>query len=451
MVWLLIRDMARRKWKWALLAIFQLYNIGHLGASLTKSTDPFAWSLVGAWFMSTTSGPMLQGRELHQLPIPRRTLWLTRWWLATVGAVLISQVGISAGAWSVGFEWPQATSLVLIMIYAFLYCGCDMALQSTSYGRLGERPAIPGKVTSSIGLFLPVWVALAGAPFLFAKYLPHTFAGVTVPWLIILALATSLTVIGYRHRPATVARPSMRIGRSQTDTAALVTRHANFGGRLTGLRMLVWRTVRRDLMTYGLLLASAVIVALTFAPDFRNALRLGCALPFSSHPEKSVEPMVYGTLLTFTAFVDILSAPQLRPLRALPLSTSRLAALPLLLGVVSALTLWAILLVLHLSVLGTDPVSFRFDLFLAVAGTLAAMRSARLALPGSPQLRQMAAGAPAFIGMLAVILTLENSTIVGTAMAVTGVSFMIASFVGTRWSLQRSQSIYKSLSTPVRM
>jgi hypothetical protein len=454
MVWLLIRDMARRKWKVGLYAIFQMYFFPRMLLQIWPSLDLLAWPMAGSWFLRSFTGLWSNTRVITQLPVSRRDLWRASWLTAILAAPLAVQVSFAIARWSLRSDLPQLEPTIVSIFWSFLYCGLNMAIQRTRYGTFVDAPAAPGRAFVTLGMVFPIIALQFGSPFIFAKYLPHHFSQFGPTTLATAALMCAATVWSFLYEPAIVARPSFRPRNAAAPAAARSnpTSPLNFGDRLTGLRLLFWRTLRRELMIYSFLLAAALIAALMLAPDFREALRIGGALPFSDHPEKLIEPMVYGALLTFTAMADILTAPQLRPLRALPLSTSRLAALPLLLGVISAMSLWTVLLVVHLSVLSTDPVSLRFDLFLAVAGTLTLMRATRLALPGSQMVRHMAAMAPMFMGMLIILPASEKDwTTAGPAMIVTGLSLMIMSFFGMRWSVQRSQSVYRSVSTPVRM
>lgn len=452
MVWRLVVDAVRRRWMMGVLAVFQLHNVARIGPTVATSVDPFAWALVFAWFMSVPALPLFQGREIYQLPLRRRTLWRARWWLATVGAVLISQIGMSLGVWTVRFEWPHGEPLALIVVYAFLYCGCDMALQSTAYGKLGEQPAVPGKLFANVKFFLPVWVMFGASPFFFAKYLPHTFAALTPPWLLLLVGAAFVTAIGYLHQPHLVARPSMRVGRSQRENASAAMRQESFG-RLTGLQLLAWRTAKRAFIVYGVLLMAGVIAALALAPDFRVALRLADALPFSNAASQVSEPFTYGSLLMFGSMLDLWFCPHLRPLRALPMSTSSLALIPLIIGLVSALSLWLVLLIVHGAVLANDPVTLRPDLLVIVAGVLVATNALRFALPAPLWFRYMASVTAPMLGWLVALRPASEwqMATVRPAMFVIGLGLMLLAFAAARWSIRASTSLYEAPSVPVRL
>lgn len=455
MVWLLVRDTARRRWKALSFVIFQSYFYGRTLLTIWPATDPLAWPLACSWFIHSFAESWTTHRVITQLPVSRVDLWRARWWTVMLAPPLLVQPGYMLARWSLRSEVPSPTVLIVSIFWSALYCGVNMAIQRTPYGQRADAPAVPGRgLTTSVGIVLPMMLLQFGAPFVFAKYLPHRLAEFGAGPLVIATVMAGITLWGFLYQPAIVARPSMRRVsiEGRTRTYPPPQSPLNFGDRLTGLRLLFWRTVRRELMTYGLFLSMAVIAALLFAPDFREALRIGGALPFSGRPERVIEPMVYGTLLTMAGMIEIVTSLHLRSLRSLPLSTSQLAIMPAVLGVLGAASLWVLLLIVHFAVLGTDPISLRPDLFLAIAGTLTAMRAIRLALPGSQSSRHFGAALPAFAGLLIPIFALENAWITaGPTLMLTGAFLIAAAFVGTRWSIQRSQSVYRSLSIPVRL
>jgi hypothetical protein len=484
MVLRLVLDVVRRKRTAIGLAVAQFYLVGKIFWEKWPAADPMAFLLAGEAFLIILVMPVLQSREIYQLPVSRRTLWLAHWWLATAGAVLVGQLAMSFAQWSAQSRWPGGEQLVLSTTFAFLYGGCAMALVATRVGRWAAKPmplprmaarpaarppARPVNVTWLIFRVAlraaPVVLAILAAPavplvapFFFARYLPHTVSAFAAPSAIVMLTMAAVSVWGYVHQPDLEARPSLRVARphlAQPGRApegperTVVTARTRFIDRLTGQRLPLWTMSRKYLITYSSVIALGIVwwwVTSFYkaVPALATALSRTDMLPFASRSAHVTEPITVGSLLVIAAMLDMGSVTNIRSLRILPVSTTQLSYIPLGLGLVSAAMLWIVFLALHGLVLRTLPVSFRPDLFTAFMALTALSHVLRITLPGQPPARAMMSLAP--LGIIWLALGYSDSfrtDLVQPAMFVGGLLVLAASFALMRRAVTRSSRIYQ--------
>jgi hypothetical protein len=473
MVLRLLLDVVRRKRIAAVFAVGQVFLYCRIFWQIWPSSDPLAWSMMSALFLSIGSAEMLRGREIYLLPVTRRALWISRWCLSTIGGAAISQVAVSLAVWSGPSGIPDAEQMALSLLFGFLYAGCAMALLATTAGQAADTPVSWGPVADTpvsvgrtvgrplgVGLMARAFatafvrvvgtmVAFLAAPFLFARYLPHTFAQIDAWGALVLLAMSAITAWGFFHQPAVEARASQRAARGE---AAPVVARATFADRLVGVTLVLWNESLKHLLTYSSALALLVAgwwVTSQFrtVPGLSELLSKMGELPFASPSARVTELITLGALLFVTSSFDVSMISNIRPLRALPLSSTQLGCIPIGLGLLSAVMLWIALLVLHVLVLGTVPVTLRPDLFIAVAALMAAARALRFLGPGQMIANGLTGMAPISVTWL-VIGFLESwpTDIVQPIMFIGGLLTLCATFVVMRHAVRRSSRLYRSRS-----
>jgi hypothetical protein len=487
----LILDAVRRKWITIGFVFFQAFLYRNIGWDAWPRIDPLAFLLMFVAFLAMAAGAILESRELWQLPVSRRTRWLARWWLSTAGPVLAVIPAASLAQWFHQSPRPGVEQIAITATMAFLYCGCVMALAATRFGRWGDKPLVmpapPAEAVARppitpvtlrwviaralvralpmafVALLLPVV-----APFVLARYLPHTWSSMDAMSAALVLLMAAATIWGYRYQPALTARPHVRIRRANAPRAgtpeprqvpasassAKIAAAPRFVDRLTGWRLPLWQAARRCVLTYVTLLGLGIAwwwVASFYrsVPALAVLLRNADMLPLSSPTAHVTEPITMGVLFVVVGMQDIGLVANMRPLRALPLSSTRLSCIPLALGLIAAATLWMVLFVLQILVLRTMPVSWRPDLFVAFMALTALSHVLRMTLPGSQPVRTMVSMAPlGIIWWLPLVHSDSFRTdLIQPAMFIGGLLVLVVSFLVMRRAVTRGSRIYRTAST----
>ena len=377
---------------------------------------------------------------------------------------------------------PQAKQVILFMTFAFLYCSLAMALTGTRLGQIGDRPIAEPKIyrpgtfspqpkvnlrwiifKSFLGLlpyFFAWWATSLVAPFFFARYLPHSFSQINAASAIVMLVMTAVAARGFLYNPPIKARPGRTGAPTKLPASAgappsalsgrPVAARPQFANRLTGIHLAFFAECRKQLITFSALIVALIIVWAVVSqvrqvPALPEFLRNADALPFSSHRAQVTEFITWTFVFFWAGMTDIGRVTTIRPLRALPLSTAKLSALPVGLALVAAAMLWIVLLALHFLVLGTLPVSPRIDLFAAFAGITALSQTLRVIAPGSIPTKGMIAFLPIMILMLAGSYALDSwhPDIVQPTMLGGGLLLLAASFLVMRLSVAGSSRLYR--------
>lgn len=357
------------------------------GDVLWPPSHVLSWSLAAAWFMACSPAMLLDAREVNTLPISRRELWIVRWWLAVVAPSallgLATSVASLAGSPAAG---PDHTALVLIFCAG--YGGCYMALTAAFPLAGAFRPGAWGVARLMIRL---VVIPLGGAalPLWFAKYLPLQVSDINGPALSTTIAAIGVTIASYFHHPAITEHLTRRINPSKPSAPARPFAH----GRLSGMPFLLWKEVRRSLLVYFAMLLVGIAYWRVFETrtlvEFFNA---SGALIFAGLPRGVNIGFPVIVMLLGAGTSDIGQGGEMRYLRALPMSARRLAAILVAGDVVATATLWIVLLIAHVIVVGTAPQSLRPELFVLVAGLLSIATIARLLVSGDPMMKGFSGG-----------------------------------------------------------
>ena len=454
MVLRLVLDAIRRKWVFGAFAGFQFFMLFRTVGRIWPSVDDMAWTLCAALWLSLAVVEVFRFRELYQLPISRRVWWLARWWMAVTVPVVMAQVAMVLVQWSVRSQWPGADQVLLSLTLGVLYCGCGMALWTTSLGRSGDAP---GTFMSTVA-FAPILIGFVAWPFVIAPYLPHSFAEVRVTWAVVLLAMAAFTVRGYLHTPAIEARPHKRVQKpglppelaAYNPASVVVMAPAGLVDRLTGLRLVLYTECRKHVVLFSVLMSMGVafwaaVSLFRPSPALAEVFRRASLLPFSTTTASIAEPIVFGALLCVASQMEPGMVANIRALRPLPVSSARLSCLPLGLGLVCATTLWLVLLVLHGLVLWTLPVSPRLDLFVACAALAASTHVIRYAAPGQKATRGMLAFGPVALTWLALGYFSDSwrADVVQPAMLIGGLVTLAASWAVMHRAVGRSSSMYR--------
>ncbi len=351
------------------------------GMGVFSASAAIAWSLL----LTAIFGPLLAfsglaPREVRLLPMSRREIWRTSWWLSTVVAVGLTTTGKVLGllaarvftadpAIAVGTVWLSSTC-------DFAYAGAFLGLLSIGRFRTGSHRSRLLRA-SQRGIGALVVVAFAGSvvwPFLFREHMPTRWNGISALTGAIILAGLGLTIRAYFTSPAPIAAPDVRAAnrRQRVPTRSRVPEFSD----VTGLRRIALRTwISAVVGQTGLLLlvaGVAAIIGVSSGEPIVDGIRGFGLLPFEADffPFRLV--MVYA--LGAVGLVWSLTLPgdsiqhMLRHLRTLPLGTAKLNAVLIGMPVVSWINAWVMLAALHLVVVGRPLDSFRLLEFFALIG-----------------------------------------------------------------------------------
>ena len=450
MIATLLVDVIRRKLFGITFFVFQCYLFCKIILKIWPEAQVAAWAMAFAGFGQLTIGPLLfQSRELYMLPVSRQTWWRAAWWVGTAGVSTMAIIGVTLGVWEIRSQVPAFAPVSLTFVLCFLYCALGQTLHAR-YQRPLDAPATLGSL--ALAPLLMLWIA--GAPLLLAPWLPHAWSDLGVTTVAVLVMAAATGVPGYRYRPAIEARPSMRASRPVVPFAATSPVEAaparpSFADRLTGWRLVLWDETRKNFVLFCFVIVFAIIgwaVAWLVrpVPDLVTFLRNADAFPFSGGKPRLTEPITWGVLVFATAFLDSWMASSVRPLRALPISSARLAALPVALGLVASITLGLLLLVVHLVMLRTLPVALRLDLFVAFAAVIAMSHTIRFIGSGHTQAATIAMAPIAIVWLLLGYFSDDlPARVVQTAALVGGPVCLAACYGVMRLAITRYSRLYR--------
>jgi hypothetical protein len=415
----------------------------------------FSLSMAVTWFLAFIPMAMLEQREIARLPVSRREFWIVRCWLSTAIPAGISAITLSLAAFASPALALDAGTIALATFYSFVYGGCFLA------GSIAFKPAMGGGqgMWGTVRMLLVIFGFVLGGcgwPFLFAQYLPHSFAEFGGPMRSVVIAALGITVAAFLYYPPIVARasrPTMK-RKAPAPSARRSTRDS-----LTGLPFMFWREARKALLLNGVMAAIAIsywwifesgpwlvghVISLPSLADFLNQ---GGALMFADPSRNAGEhfPLIIMFLVMTTS--DVGTMGEMRRLRTLPLSSTQLAVALSGLSVVTTIMLWIALLGLHIAALGNAPYSLRPDLFLTLSGSIALWLAVRLVFARS-SIIQLAA--PFFAGTMVAfpMFLAQPHALMRTAMMISGAAALVLSVLITRRALRRGSRIYKGSLQP---
>jgi hypothetical protein len=173
-------------------------------------------------------------------------------------------------------------------------------------------------------------------------------------------------------------------------------------------------------------------------------------MPFTSARASIAEPIVFGAIVVVVTLMEPGMIANIRSLRTLPISSSRLGCIPAGLGLVSAAMLWVVLLALHGLLTGTVPASLRPDLFMAFAALTALTHLIRFITPGQMVVRSMLSFAPVALTWLALGYWSDSwpLDVVQPTALIGGLLVLAASWTTMRHAVTRSSAMYRVAGLP---
>jgi hypothetical protein len=224
-----------------------------------------------------------------------------------------------------------------------------------------------------------------------------------------------------------------------------------FLARLTGTKMVLWEESRKQLIVFSIVIMVGIawwaIGSQYYVwPPLAEVLRKASMLPFSGSGAAVIEPMIFGFLCIIGSVPDVWMTARIRPLRTLPVSSTRLGSLPVALGLVSAGMLWIVLLVLHGLVVRTLPSSLRPDLFTAFAALAAMAHTIRFVTPGQAATKSMLGLAPVFAVLLTLAYIADSTwrpAVPHSAVLIGSLLTLAVSWAVMRLAVTRSSTMYR--------
>jgi hypothetical protein len=441
----LVLDVARRIWMVYALAAFylsmQYFVMPDLGAQSLGTI--VATSCAAVYFVGVASPFLaLAAREVVQLPVTRRDLWLTRVILGTVLPTLMTTtLKLAALAFSRTYGATFALPDVLLSsVYDFVYVGAFLGLAAPMKFTPG-RDEMPWQGHARVVGTMLFFGGGIGWIFLFRNTLPLSWNQLTplsIGWL---ATAAALTLFAFVYHPKIVARPS----RPVLLTAPAKKGRATLTDGLTGIRLWMWKeaTAAFYLCIVGIVVLLAYWAYRGFQPEVGQllaqlGLRIFDATELVGRPPVSLSMML---LVLSISTQELMHG--IRSLRVLPISTRKLALLLSCTSIAWTTVVWIALLTLTL-VTGHMPWSLRPDVFVLLVGAQALARSTTLALSIPFVFRIALVGLMS--GPLGLVLSLyyvRPDTLTQLILGASGVVAFAAATALNVWSLSRKTSIYK--------
>lgn len=333
--------------------------------------------------------------EVQLLPVSKRDLWRTGWWLS---AMVIP--GISLGAKLAGFCLASVLgsgfqgvpptiwlSSLLDIAYAGAFLGTVPATHATAASRLKLLPKHVRIPVFALGiataLLLFAWPLVAGT------LLPTQWNQVSGATAAVLVLGLGLTLFGYFRSPSRLGTPNRAALRAgwQRPSRHWVTEFPRVSG-IWRIALQTWKSAMLMQVMLPVLVIGSMIVVAPFLDDkpdgWLDFARDSGFLPFNRlsepHERWNLAFMYFmGSAgmawpLAMLGYNDVFQF-MIRHLRSLPMSTRQLGASILAVPLVSWVNLYLLLAVIHVVVIGRSFESFRLAEFFALAGIDALVRA----------------------------------------------------------------------------
>ena len=341
-------------------------------------------------------------REVFLLPVSGRQLWRARWWVTTVGAVIVIAIPKTAAIGRHGISF-----FLLSMLCDLAYVGVAPALWPL-FNTQPRGPVWFRRAAIRLGMILWLLTLGGGAvvwPFVMRASLPTEWGHLAGPSGLVLGVALVLTVIGYRHTPAPGAPRNLMRGRGETNPvrpSGLAA--ARIPERLTGVSYVLMRDAQVSFAYAALVIGTLLVLGVL--PDPADGL--------SAHITYAADSVVPGTgeffgrslwlMLLFSCCPGGVQWQRvLRHARTLPLSTTQLIALLVAVPLMRWLAVWLVLALLFV-LDGRAPRPFAADTLLAFTAIPALMHAVGLGMNHS---RTTTVLGVMFVGLVTVTLSLR--------------------------------------------
>jgi len=458
---LLFADYVRRH-RWVLASLGMITATGWFMALIDSAAfvqGAMAVSIAVATMAGLFATKDLAPMEVQVLPISRREISRTLWWVSTVLTVGIMTTGKVIGWAIAAFGPPVAVGPETIWLSAamdFVSTGtilCWMPLvQLVSTSISSYR----WQTVATLAITFPV-LAAPFVPFFLRDHMPLAWGGLGPVSAALIATGALCTALAY------VVRPQLMIGGNRHAIAGAMASQRRSGfwlqlDRLTGLRRMafqVWRTATTSqVLTPVLIALTAQATAGLFegpsstweAAGWPGSLREFGFMPFEAvwEPARILMLFMLGSFafrmepgMTGTGVLT-----SMRHLRTLPLTTRRLNSLLLGLSLMVWVNGWLILACYHWLVTGQPLASFRLAVFLGLFGLDCLNKAAQLRY-GTKGLINI----PAFMVLGFILLTAVRT---GLPLEPTFLTLGAAGLVGAWFVNQHTLTTRRKIYTPQR-
>jgi hypothetical protein len=337
-----------------------------------------ALSMSAAFCISTTLRQGMVTREVVIMPIAARDLWLARWWLGTVVAVLCTALP------KLLVPMQGLSFALLSMLCDFAYTGVCLALWSVfdikPRGPLWRRVLL---VRSGMILWLlTIGGGAVAWSFVLRPVLPTEWAHLSGPAGLVMLVALAVTLLGYLYVPPQGA--PREVARARASVASMPLPRSTASRRptasrtpITGIALVLWRDAVVS-VTYAALVVGAVLLVWWFQSPAGISVTLDrIAYVLFPRPGEFFGRSAWLVLL-FSCFpAGLFWYGILRHVRTLPISTMQIIGLLLAIPLSRWLAVWLIVAMLF-ALDGRAPARFGPDTLAAFTGIAALMQAGGL-------------------------------------------------------------------------
>jgi len=442
-------DRVRRGWREFLyLAIFAALPWILLTDSGVNIHTALAVNLILAGFGAPAAWQSLALREIRVLPVSRRELWRTAWWLGLVGGVMMMTagqlLGMAIGALIAGTHQLPLQTTGVTMVLSVAVAGINISA-NLFLNRLNARANRPRVVRIAVAVTaLAGMMAMLAWPFAVRRTLPLTWREFNPAWLTVTFVGLALAIRSYFLHPA--PPPFSR-------TAGIKRKARSFAtiSRIGGIGRMVfqtWKTATLVQLTIPaiVVVTMAVVSNVMFHGEddgIRAQLRDFGLLPFEGAPAAGHTHNIFSLIyfLGASVFWWNLLAPGdsllslVRHLRTLPMSVRRVNALLLMLPVLTWINFWVLLFVLNAAVSDRPIATFSVSQWMAFIGADALTRAFMLR-NGQVRAGKMVFGA-------AIVVSLLVGNLAAPALVAGGTMAFIVAVVLNAHTLSTSRKPYR--------
>jgi hypothetical protein len=394
-MWLLLRDIVRRRYRWA--SALMAVSVAGVWTGAQLDAEGASWAFGMSLGFVFVQGPlsiavMPAPRAIWCLPASRRDLWRATWMAATAIPTIVTTAGKLASLLLPGGSLG-IVDVLLSSTYDFAYAGIGCGMVVVNAWRTPPRGLRRYLTMACKGICACAFAGGALWGFgAFRGWLPVHWSGLTfasgtmVAGSLVLALATYFHVPGPGTRTgrSLVTRPTRK---ASGEVRAVSSRSRRRAG-LTGLPRLLlheylWSTLLAGLMVVGAGIAVFVVGALKNSPESYGGVMPMLRLLLLDAALAEQRGRVFDLIVWCAVFSATMSRiPDIiRHLRVLPVAAARLNMLLVAWPAAMMLTIWVGLVGLHYTVLGRPETALQPAWVVALIGSSAIGRAMQLRWP----------------------------------------------------------------------
>lgn len=363
-------------------------------ASVVRFDSLLAGSMTAAWVVAMMVTGHMQRREFNQLPVSRRDLWVSRWWLSVLVPGLVAAVGSAGGELITHYPSPNlaSTSHVALAVTCCATWGAvSMMMQRTGWlerFKFLDRLPPHSKARRILAITAIVWVlgwvvGGIGLPFVLAPMIVATVDSSAAGTYVLAIVAAAVVLAQYLHQPPLKARPPIaRVVRRDASAGPNPAAAPSTSSSVSGVSFIYWREARKGLWTLGIATAAIFGYWTVFesTQPLVDFLRRYWLLPFDT--TGSEFPLWFFMLIPILSPQGDDVRREIRRLRTLPFSGRSLSQVLMIRALIGPTMLWIAGLALHVAVLGAAPSQWRLSAVMMLFGVIAVMHATSLALAG---------------------------------------------------------------------